>query len=123
MDAIICKLANIEQIKYVDQKIENTYNFFVGTNEYFIPISTSLNIDEELNRLDKDLAYMKGFLKSVEAKLNNKQFISNAPEKIVTNEKNKLKDANSKITILEEQILSLKSLKLNKLVFFCITFK
>ena len=113
MDAIICKLANIEQIKYVDQKIENTYNFFVGTNEYFIPISTSLNIDEELNRLDKDLAYMKGFLKSVEAKLNNKQFISNAPEKIVTNEKNKLKDANSKITILEEQILSLKKSKIN----------
>ena len=27
MDAIICKLANIEQIKYVDQKIDNTYNF------------------------------------------------------------------------------------------------
>jgi len=112
MDAIICKLANIEQIKYVDQKIDNAYNFFVSTNEYFIPILTSLNIDEELNRLNKDLVYMKGFLKSVETKLNNKQFISNAPEKIVSNEENKLKDAKSKITILEEQILSLKNSKI-----------
>ncbi|MGB2088512.1 MAG: valine--tRNA ligase, partial [Psychroflexus salarius] len=37
-DSIISKMGNIEQLTYVDSKIENTISFRVKTNEYFIPI-------------------------------------------------------------------------------------
>ena len=59
-------------------------------------------------KLQKELDYAKGFLKSIEGKLNNERFINNAPEQVVANERKKLSDTKEKIKILEDKIKSLK---------------
>ena len=51
--------------------------------------------------------YNKGFLKSVESKLNNERFINSAPKQVIANEKNKLADTKAKIEILENKIKDL----------------
>ena len=79
----------------------------VKSNEYYIPLTDSFDKDAELEKLNKDLDYTKGFLKIVEAKLSNKKFVENAPQNLVENEQNKLKDAKEKIRILTEKISSL----------------
>ena len=107
MDSIICKLANLDKIKYVKNKDNNAFSFMVKSNEYFIPLSDNLDIESELKKLQKELNYTKGFLKSVETKLSNEQFVKNAPQELVQNEKNKRKDAKSKIKILSDKISSL----------------
>ena len=66
-----------------------------------------IRITEEIKKLQKELEYTKGFLRSVENKLNNEQFINNAPEKVISNEKNKMADAKSKIEILEKKVKDL----------------
>jgi len=43
-------------------------------------------------------------LKSIQAKLNNKKFISNAPQNVVINEQKKEKDTLEKIRILESKL-------------------
>ena len=53
--------------------------------------------------------YTKGFLKSVEGKLSNERFVNNAPEQVVTNEKNKMADAKAKIEILATKIKDLEN--------------
>ena len=79
----------------------------VKSNEYFIPLGASIDVEAELDKLKKELDYTKGFLKSEEGKLKNERFIYNAPEQVVAVERKKQSDAISKITVLEEQIAAL----------------
>ncbi len=58
----------------------------------------------EKERLSKELEYLKGFLKSVDAKLSNERFVQNAKPEIIANERNKKADAESKIKIITESL-------------------
>ena len=106
---VIAKLGNLSSIQTIYKKPSNSFSFMVKSNEYFIPINETIDIKTEIEKLQKDLDYNKGFLKSVENKLNNKKFVNNAPEQVVNNEKNKLSDILEKIQILEGKINDLDS--------------
>ena len=58
----------------------------------------------EKDRMQKELEYLKGFLKSVDAKLSNERFVNNAKADVVENEKKKKADAEQKISILTESL-------------------
>ena len=107
LNSIILKLGNLSQLNYIEKKIDQAFSFMVKSNEYFIPLTDSFDKDAELEKLNKDLDYTKGFLKIVESKLSNKKFVENAPQNLVEKEQNKLKDAKEKIRILTEKISSL----------------
>ena len=76
----------------------------VKSNEYFIPLENNIDIGLEVEKLQKELDYTEGFLKSVKRKLNNDNFVKNAPDKVVLNERNKMTDAKAKIEILKIKI-------------------
>lgn len=107
MDAIICKLGNIEQVEYTTEKVDGAFGFRVRSNEYFIPLEGNVDIEAEIAKLQKELDYTRGFLKSVNGKLSNERFVSGAPEQVVANERKKQSDAMQKIEVLENQIASL----------------
>lgn len=109
--AIISKLANLEAINDVTAKDATAASFLVGTTEYAIPLGNSINIDEELKKLEADLKYYQGFKISIEKKLSNEKFVNNAPEAVVNGERKKLSDAEIKIKTLEESIAALKPTK------------
>ena len=109
MDPIICKLGNIEKVEYTEKEIEGSFSFRVKSNEYFIPLDGNIDLKAELEKLQKELDYTKGFLKSVNGKLNNENFVKGAPEQVVTNEKKKQADALQKIKVLEKQISSIQN--------------
>jgi len=109
MDPIICKLGNIEKVEYTEKEIEGSFSFRVKSNEYFIPLDGNIDIEAELEKLQKELDYTKGFLKSVNGKLSNERFVSGAPEQVVANEKKKQTDAMQKIEVLEKQISSIQN--------------
>ena len=64
--------------------------------------------EEELKKLEADLAHQQGFLKGVMAKLSNERFVQNAKPEIVALEQKKKSDAESRIAALEEAIKALK---------------
>jgi valyl-tRNA synthetase len=107
LQSIIIKLGHLSSIKHTDTKVESAFSFMVKSNQYFIPLLDDFDKESELEKLHKDLEYTKGFYKIVEGKLSNEKFVKNAPEQLVQNEKNKLKDAKEKIRILTEKINSL----------------
>ena len=76
----------------------------VKSNEYFIPLARNIDVALEVEKLQKELDYTKGFLKSVKTKLGNESFINNAPKQVIVNEKNKMADAKAKIEIIEIKI-------------------
>ncbi|WP_417237711.1 valine--tRNA ligase [Bizionia sp.] len=108
LDAVIMKLGNLETIEYVDGAIDGALTFRVKSNEYFIPIAGAINVEEEIKKLEEELTYTEGFLKSVQKKLANERFVAGAPEQVITNERNKEADALAKIETLKSSLGSLK---------------
>jgi valyl-tRNA synthetase len=74
---------------------------------FYLPEGVVLDKSQEKDKLTKELDYYKGFLKSVDAKLNNPKFANNAKPEIIQNEKNKKADAEAKISALEKQLETL----------------
>ena len=107
-DSLIQKLGNIPSISYTDTAIEGAVSFRVKSNEYFIPILDKINVEEERKKLEKELAHIQGFLKSVRAKLSNERFVSSAPAPVIENERKKEADALAKIETLEKSLQNLQ---------------
>jgi valyl-tRNA synthetase len=107
-DSVVTKLGNITSLEYVSDKVDSALSFRIKSNEYFIPISGSINVEEEIAKLTEELKYTQGFLKSVEAKLANEKFVAGAPEKVLNIEKQKQADALAKIATIEHSLSSLK---------------
>jgi valyl-tRNA synthetase len=107
-DVVIKKLANVEKINTVLTAVDGALSFRVRSNEYFIPVTGTLDIDAEIKKIREELSYTKGFLQSVNKKLANDRFVNNAPEKVVAMEKKKAKDAVAKIETLEKSLSSLE---------------
>ncbi|MFO7922642.1 MAG: valine--tRNA ligase [Bacteroidales bacterium] len=105
---VIVKLCNLSAINETGRKPDNAVSFMVKTTEFFIPMEDRLDIESEIDRINKELEYAKGFLSSVMRKLKNERFVNNAPEKVVQNEITKKADAERKITALEERLRSLR---------------
>jgi valyl-tRNA synthetase len=91
----------------VNDKIAGATAFMAGKDEFFIPLADNIDVDAERERLNADLVYLQGFLKAVDAKLNNERFVQNAKPEIVDNERNKKADAEAKIKIIEESLAML----------------
>lgn len=104
---IVSKLANIEKAGFVTEKVSGAASFIAGTDEFFVPLANNIDAGAEKERLEKEIDYLKGFLKSVEAKLSNERFVQNAKADIVDIERRKKEDALSKIRILENGLADL----------------
>jgi len=60
-----------------------------GGGEIYIPLEDLIDIDKELERLDKELVNLKRELDRVEGKLSNETFVGKAPEKVIIAEREK----------------------------------
>jgi valyl-tRNA synthetase len=106
-DDLIAKLGNISVIQYIDNPVDNAFSFRVGANEYFLIADIALDVESERSKVEDELRYTEGFLKSVQKKLSNERFVSNAPEQVVANEKKKEADALAKIETLKRSLKNL----------------
>jgi valyl-tRNA synthetase len=107
-DAVVTKLGNITSLEYVSDKVDGALSFRVKSNEYFIPITGNIDVEAEIKKLEEELKYTQGFLKSVQAKLSNEKFVAGAPEKVIANERQKEADALSKIETIEHSLAGLQ---------------
>ena len=110
LNALVDKLANVNIVESQESRVEsgNCSKFIVGTTEFAIPMDAFINVDEELKKLEADLAHQQGFLRGVMAKLGNERFVANAKPEIVALEQKKKADAEARIAALEEAIKALK---------------
>ena len=106
-DTVITKLCNLSKIESTDASVDGALSFRVKANEYFIPLTGAIDVEAELAKINEELKYTKGFLKSVSGKLSNERFVNNAPEKVVAIERQKQADAEAKIEALEKRLAAL----------------
>jgi len=106
-DVVIAKLGHVSNLSYTNTKVEGALTYRVKSNEYFVPMQGSIDVEAEITKLTAELNYTEGFLKSVQKKLANERFVNNAPEQVVASEKKKEADAVAKIETLKASLASL----------------
>ncbi|MCK5461710.1 MAG: valine--tRNA ligase, partial [Bacteroidales bacterium] len=107
-ESILVKLGILDHVEETTEKMEGAVSFRVQSAEFYIPLEEAVDASEELQKLEEELSYNRGFLKSVLAKLENARFVEHAPEQVVNKERKKKDDADKKIQVLEERIRDLR---------------
>jgi valyl-tRNA synthetase len=104
---VILKMCNLESVENAEKEA-TAASFMVGTTEYAVPLGSTINIEEEIEKMETEIIYLQGFINSVMKKLGNEKFVANAKPEIVENERKKYSDAESKINTLRDSINKLR---------------
>jgi valyl-tRNA synthetase len=104
---ILAKQVSATSIELTQESIPQTIPAVAGKEKFYIKSSTPIDTGNQKDELIKELEYLKGFLVSVEKKLGNERFVQNAKPEVVEIERRKKADAEKKIEMLQETLVSL----------------
>ena len=103
------RLLKVEELKVGEtlNKPMQSATAVIENLEIFIPLKGLIDIDKEIQRLEKQVADMTGRLNSVSGKLNNKNFVERAPKNIIDHERTKQADYQEQLDKLKSNLNSL----------------
>ena len=107
-NAVITKMANLNNISVISEKTADASSFMVGTDEFAVPVGDLIDVKAELEKAEKELKHLEGFLAGIKKKLANEKFVAHAPEAVVALERKKQSDSEEKIATLKQTIEELK---------------
>jgi valyl-tRNA synthetase len=107
MEKILSKQINAKSIEFTDSIPANSLMVVVNQEKFYVEGGQQIDTGLQKQQMLKDLSYLKGFLKSVDNKLNNERFVQNARAEIIELEKKKKADAEIKIKVIEESLSAL----------------
>ena len=84
----MAKIINIESGENINKPLQSSTSV-INDVEFFIPLADLIDIEVESQRLKSKIYDIEARLNAVKRKLDNKNFVKNAPKKIVDHEKNK----------------------------------
>jgi valyl-tRNA synthetase len=93
---------------FAEQSYSGALTVVCGKDKFYIVATKILDDDKQIDELQKELVYLKGFLDSVNKKLSNVRFMQNAKPEVVDFERKKKADAEDKIRVLEESLAGIK---------------
>jgi valyl-tRNA synthetase len=82
----------------------------LGEMKILVPMAGLINMDAERARLAKEIARVEGEIMKCQAKLGKPDFVDNAPPAVVDKERQRLKDFETALQGLKEQLRRLASL-------------
>jgi valyl-tRNA synthetase len=94
------------EIQKKGEKIKNA--IYATVDDIDIYLIGAIDFEKEKERLVDEIEEVKKYIKQVEGKLNNQEFVNNAPEVIVNKEKEKLAAQEEKLEKLEVNLGSLE---------------
>ena len=107
-ESLVQKMGQLSSVSYEETISDQTGGAFRANGlEFFIPLEGKIDIEKERLKLQEELKYANGFLLSVQKKLANERFVSNAPDQVLANERKKEADALEKIEVIEKSLAAL----------------
>jgi valyl-tRNA synthetase len=103
------RLARLADISFADRPPEGAVQLLVRGEVVALPLKGVIDLSAEKARLDKEIVKAEADIKRVDAKLSNEKFVTNAPEEIVEEEKEKREAAMARKTKLQEALERLKN--------------
>ncbi len=103
MKPFIEKLAKVEELSLVDSKLENSVTDVSDNLESFIS-TNDIDMSAIINKLTRQKEKLEKEIAKLNRMLNNKKFVANAPEKVISQNRKALNDANEKISKIKEEL-------------------
>ena len=107
-NSIIIKMANLKAIEVVAEKPCDASGFMVGTDSFAVPVGDLIDVAAEIEKQEKELKHLEGFLAGIKKKLSNEKFVANAPEAVIERERKKQSDSEEKIAALKASLEELR---------------
>ncbi len=95
-------LANLVDIAFDGDRPAQSASAVVDEVEIFVPLAGLIDINLERSRLDKEIDRLQKLIGGAETKLTNEKFISNAPEKVIEHEKDKLQSCREQLELVRK---------------------
>ncbi len=106
----IKRMGRIESLTACEGNAPESAVAVVGRMRLLIPLTDLIDKDQELKRLEREIAKIEPQIKGLQGKLGNPGFLNNAPEAVVAGEKAKLEDFENKLAELKQQFEKIKAL-------------
>jgi valyl-tRNA synthetase len=101
---ILLRQTNATVLRFTKEPVEGAISLVVQTDKLYLIAEQVVDKSIQREGLQKELAYLQGFLQSVEKKLSNEKFVQNAKPEVVAMEQKKQNDAKSRIQVIEESL-------------------
>lgn len=107
-NSVIIKMANLKAIEVVAEKPSDASGFMVGTDSFAVPVGDLIDVAAEIEKQEKELKHLEGFLAGIKKKLSNEHFVANAPAAVIERERKKRSDSEEKIAALKASLEELR---------------
>jgi valine--tRNA ligase len=107
-NSVIIKMANLKAIEVVTEKSGDASGFMVGTDSFAVPVGDLIDVAAEIEKQEKELKHLEGFLIGIKKKLSNENFVANAPAAVIERERKKQSDSEEKIAALRASLEELR---------------
>lgn len=106
MKPFIEKLAKVENVNFVEQKLEKCVTDVSDTLESMIA-TDSIDMSSIISKLEKQKEKLSKEIDKLSSMLNNERFVANAPESVIEENKNALSEAQIKLEKVEQELKSM----------------
>ena len=107
-NSVIIKMANLKAIEVVAEKPSDASGFMVRTDSFAVPVGDLIDVAAEIEKQEKELKHLEGFLAGIKKKLSNENFVANAPAAVIERERKKQSDSEEKIAALKASLEELR---------------
>ncbi len=108
----LTKLAKLDSISWLDNPEDAPLasTQLVGDMEVLVPMAGLIDLDAEIERLNKEISKLDIEINKLSGKLGNEKFVANAPKEVVNKEKEKLDKAENSLHQLKDQLVKIQNL-------------
>ena len=104
----ITRLAKVTDVEFTESSIENAVSDIADSCETFIP-TDSIDLSSIIAKLTKQDEKLQKEIGKLNGMLNNERFVANAPQDVLTKNREALSDAQVKSLKVQEQLNSLQA--------------
>lgn len=108
-DEIIRRLARLETVELTDKVAKGAIQAVVDEATLILPVADIIDLDKERERLQKQIVKLQDDISKIDQKLSNQQFVANAPEEIIEEQKQRRMDAENTVSKLQQALKHLEA--------------
>jgi len=100
---VLTSLGRLQSIHMTESEPADAVTAPAGEMTVFVPLAEIIDPALELDRLSREMSRLEQEQRRIQAKLDNENFVSKAPQAVVNKERDKLAEATSSLEKLREQ--------------------
>ncbi len=108
-EPLILRLARLDGISMDEEIPQGSVQFVHDESTVALPIADVIDIEQEQQRLQKEIGKVDGEIKKLQKKLSNEQFLSKAPAAVVDEQRGRLADEETARVKLDEALKRLSA--------------